>query len=175
MLPAFLRSLGPEAARVEATLMDGDGGCLAAARAEAAQGGFGARLATLHVDPVRASLLGDPRGIAPQDFLFSPGLLDFLPDEVAARCLDFAFRLLGPRGALVMAHYHRDLTAVDRLVMEWWLEWFPYFRTPRDIAALLSGTAVREEGEVAGLLRGPNVYLVVERCAGGTDPFSADP
>ncbi len=167
VLLTFLRSLGPAAERVQATLMDGDAGCLAAARVEAERGGFGARLTTLDVDPVRASLLGKGQDLGQQDFLFSPGLLDFLPDEVAGKVLGFAFGLLGRGGAMVMAHYHRDLTAVDRLVMEWWLEWFPYFRTPRHIGTLLASTAVREEGVAAGLLRGPNVYLVVERIARG--------
>lgn len=163
----FLRDIGPAAGRLEATLLDGDADSLRHARAQADRTGNGACLMTRRTDPVRAALLGEDQRLAGQDFVYAPCLFDFLPDEVAAACMSFIYRLLSERGQFFLAHYHRDLTIVDRTVLEWWLEWYPYFRTPRGVAKLLQWS-VKDRGCAVGLVRGPNVYLVVGRASSRT-------
>ena len=159
----FLRDQGPQAARIQATLLDGDADCAAHMKQQLGSNGISSSLEIRQVDPVRAALLNETCGMEQQDFIYAPCLFDFLPDEVAGRCLEYIYRLLSPRGQFFLAHYHRDLTPADQVVLEWWLEWYPYFRTPKKVGRLLSRNGLARTGRAAGLVRGPNVYVVVER------------
>ncbi|MFH0945051.1 MAG: methyltransferase domain-containing protein [Planctomycetota bacterium] len=159
----FLREQGPQAGRVQATLLDGDADCAAHMRQQLGNNGISSSLEIRQLDPVRAALIDETSGMERQDFIYAPCLFDFLPDEVAAKCLEFIYRLLSPRGQFFLAHYHRDLTPADQVVLEWWLEWYPYFRTPQEVGRLLSKSGLARAGRAAGLVRGPNVYVVVER------------
>ncbi len=152
-----------DASRAAVTLIDGDSDCLRRSMRFARRHGFEGSIRAIEVDPIRASLVCDAAPLAGQDFVYCPTLFDFVPDDVAARCLEFAFRCLRSGAPLIAAHYHHDLTASDRIVLEWWLEWFPYFRSPREVAALLTQANLDAPFGVAGMMRGPNVYLAVER------------
>jgi hypothetical protein len=68
-----------------------------------------------------------------------------------------------PGGAFLVAHFEHDLAPLDRLVLDLWLRWTPHFRKPREIARLLGRTSAQGAASAAGLVRGPNVYLSVER------------
>ena len=162
----FLSDIGPAAGKLELTLLDGDADGLRHVQAQANRIGNGSCLVTRQMDPVRSALFCDDPDLREQDFIYAPCLFDFLPDEVAGACMVFACRLLSERGQFLLAHYHRDLTTLDRLVLEWWLEWYPYFRSPREIARLLQRSILRSRGRAVGLVRGPNIYLVVGRSSG---------
>ena len=158
----LLRDLGPDADAVQVTLVDGDRRNLDAAVETVERDNLGGSLRCLHIDPIRLTL-SDKELVGRQDFIFSNGLLEYLPDPLAVGCLDYAFGRLRGGGELLFAHYHHDLGDADRLVLEWWLQWFPYFRDSKQIARLVRKTSIPGSGHLAGMSRGPNFYVVVQR------------
>lgn len=152
-----------EAARLQVTLVDADKKALEQARARADAAGVGAALRCVAADPVRLALAGGDAQPADLDFVCSLGGFDYLPDPLVVHCVEDAFQRLRPGGEILMAFYHRDLSAADRLIMEWWLHWFPYFRSGKDIATLLRRTSIPNNGRLAGMSRGPNYYVIIQK------------
>lgn len=159
----FLECLGPDAARVHATLIDGDAASLESAKRRASAGGFARSLTAHGDDPQRVALFGGSVKFGLQDFVYSPFVLDFAPDDVVERCLRYAFQQLAKGGMMVFGHYNGDLTPADRVILEWWIEWFPYFRPPQDLSKMVRKSLANRASSAVGLVRGPNVYVVVER------------
>ncbi len=112
---------------------------------------------------------GDPRALddelAPrsQDVIVVPAHLDFVSADDAAEVIRRAFDRLAPGGELLTGHWHDDLTPRDRLVLEGLLGWAPVFRRPRALARMVQGFAGERGATVAGCLRGPNIFFVIQR------------
>lgn len=159
----FLATLGPAARHVHVVVVDGDEASLAHVQDRAEAMRCEATLELRRIDPARAALLREPLSSRPFDFVYAPASFDYVPDDLAERCLEHAFAQLKPGGSLFLAHYHRDLTSFDRMLLEWWLGWFPYFRAPKELARVVTRTSLAKDGTGAGAVRGPNVYVFVER------------
>jgi hypothetical protein len=71
------------------------------------------------------------------DFIYSVGLLDYLPDPIAERLIDSLYRLLGDKGQLFIGNLveAEDSTWLMNFVLAWPLVW----RTPKRMLALASG------------------------------------
>ncbi len=146
---------GPDVPRAEVVLVDAAPDVVRAP---------GAPAVTFHAaDPM--SLLGAPPVdlLGDLDFAYSPYLFDHASDAEVLRSIDFLFAHLRPGGQLVFAHYDGELTDRDRLVLEAWLDWTPRFRTRKQLARLLDRTDAKRHGDAVGLVRGPNVYVVVQK------------
>lgn len=164
-IPGVVDAAGRMNARggaVELVLVDADEAAL-----RSAVGGQGppprVRIDSRAVDPVGLAF-AEEEAEPLHDLVLISGHLDFAPDQIASRLLDFGFSSLSPGGELLAGHFHRDLTPLDRILMEWWLEWYPYYRSPKEVGALVSRAKVREQGgRAAGMVRGPNVYVVIQR------------
>jgi SAM-dependent methyltransferase len=159
----FLAGLGPEGRSVHAVVVDGDEASLNHVEQRFAEQRCEATLELRRIEPARAALLREPLSTRAFDFVYSPASFDYVPDDLAARCLEHAFAQLKPGGSLFLAHYHRDLTSFDRMLLEWWLGWFPYFRAPKELARVVTQTSLAKDGTGAGAVRGPNVYVFIER------------
>ncbi|MFG0319598.1 MAG: hypothetical protein ACF8XB_20165 [Planctomycetota bacterium JB042] len=111
----------------------------------------------------------DPRAldaelaVRSQDVVVLAAHLDFVATDEAEEVIGRAYDRLAPGGELLTGHWHDDLTPRDRLVLEGLLGWAPVFRRPRALARLVQ-TFARERGAtVAGCLRGPNIFFVIQR------------
>lgn len=164
-MPGALEAVKTACARggaSEVTLVDADESALECA-AGAGSVPAGVRVEAIAADPVGLAF-AEEHELPQQDLVLIPGHLDFAPDDVSARLLEYGYGVLASGGELLAGHFHRDLTALDRVLMEWWLEWYPYYRSPKEVGALVSKSGVRERGgRAAGMVRGPNVYVVVQR------------
>ncbi|MBL8769021.1 MAG: hypothetical protein JNL94_16740 [Planctomycetes bacterium] len=159
----FLTAIGSAGRCVHAVIVDGDEASLRHVEDRFATMRCEATLELRRIEPARAALLREPLSSRPFDFVYAPASFDYVPDELAARCLEHAFAQLKPGGSLFLAHYHRDLTTFDRMLLEWWLGWFPYFRAPKELARVVTQTSLAKDGTGAGAVRGPNVYAFIER------------
>lgn len=158
---AFLRHARTDGAAVAVTLVDPDPDALERASRRLRSAGAG-RVEAVCADPVAISGDGDGSEVGRHDFVQIAHQLDFLPDELASRVLAYGYRRLARGGELVAGHLHHDLSPADRALLEWWLEWYPYYRAPREVGALVT-TAGLEGGRAVGLVRGPNVYVILQR------------
>jgi SAM-dependent methyltransferase len=71
------------------------------------------------------------------DLVYAAGLFDYLSDRFACRVLSAMFELLAPGGRALVANFEPGLhdTGYMEACMDWWL----IYRTPRRMAALISG------------------------------------
>lgn len=148
---------------VEATIIDADARGVEKTLERVRAQGLNGVVRGMVRDPSRFA--GDDGALVPQDVILAPYQLDFLSDADATSMLDRALEGLAPGGELLTAHWHHDLTARDRLVVGGFLGWEPTFRKPRALARLIQGVARKCGATAVGLLRGPNLYFVIQRGA----------
>ena len=57
------------------------------------------------------------------DFIYSPGLYDYLPEPIAKKLTNSLFQMLNPGGRLLIANYLPDSPSIGYMeaVMDWWL------------------------------------------------------
>jgi extracellular factor (EF) 3-hydroxypalmitic acid methyl ester biosynthesis protein len=77
-----------------------------------------------------ASLLGQ------QDFIYSIGLADYLPDKMFKKIISFCFKLLKPKGSFSFAH--KDILMYKPVDIDWWCDWTFYSRDEKRVLALIS-------------------------------------
>ena len=146
---------------VEATVVDIDAASLGEVRQRAEQLGVDGSVRTIAADPRTFAAAGPT--LPDQDVITCACQLDFMDDTDVDLVVSQAIDRLAPGGELLLAHWHDDLTAKDRLVLEGFLGWEPKFRSPRLVAHKVQQIAEERGVVLAGMLRGPNVYFVLQR------------
>jgi extracellular factor (EF) 3-hydroxypalmitic acid methyl ester biosynthesis protein len=116
-------------------------------------------------DSVRSLIKGQdgPPAYPPQDFIYSLGLYDYLPERAAAALTRALFQMLKPGGKLVAGNY---LPCCDvRFELELILEWPLIYRTAEALRALADGlpesARIALDVEPGGQLG----FLIVEKAA----------
>lgn len=140
---ALLGALAPYLARArgEVTVIDGDREALARADQRLARRPPDLRVRLLQADLVALALDGDASAGAPQHVVVLDGLLDHLPDRVAAALLRWSRRALAPDGTLVATAL---APGADDAVFRWLLEWPMVRRSAAAVAGLLEGAGFVE-------------------------------
>ena len=77
-----------------------------------------------------ASLLGK------QDFIYSIGLADYMPDKMFKKIISFCFKLLKPKGSFSFAH--KDIKMYNPVDIDWWCDWTFYSRDEKEVLGLVS-------------------------------------
>lgn len=70
-----------------------------------------------------------------QDMIYSIGLADYLPDRILKKLISFCFRLLRPKGSLILAH--KDITMHRPVATDWWCDWTFYSRDEKNLLDLI--------------------------------------
>lgn len=96
-------------------------------------------------DAERAVVADLGRGV---DLIYSAGLFDYLPDEVAGRLLESLRALLVPGGRLLIGNLQD--TPDTSWIMENLLAWYLVYRDPDDMLRL--GQAVAQKGDRVGVI-----------------------
>lgn len=73
--------------------------------------------------------------LSKQNFIYSIGLADYLPDRVLRDLLLFCFDLLEPEGQLIIAH--KDIARYKPLAPDWWCDWTFYPRGENHLLKLI--------------------------------------
>jgi SAM-dependent methyltransferase len=130
--------------RARFVAMDGDDAALAYARGVV---GSAPGIRLWHENAIR--IARDPHTpalLAGADWVVSLGLLDYLPDRLAARLLRALRRALRPGGEMLVGNFAADNPS--RTFMEWFGDWPLIHRSERDFLALFG-----EAGFAAAELR----------------------
>lgn len=76
--------------------------------------------------------------VAPQDLVYSIGLIDYFDDRMVVKMLDFIFGILAPGGRVILGNFHpRNQT---RALMDYLLEWRLIHRTEDDMDRLFTAS-----------------------------------
>ncbi len=76
--------------------------------------------------------------VAPQDLVYSIGLIDYFDDRMVVKMLDFIFGVLAPGGRVILGNFHpRNQT---RALMDYLLEWRLIHRTEADMDRLFTAS-----------------------------------
>lgn len=77
------------------------------------------------------------------DIIYSTGLFDYLPDEVASRVIRSLSRMLHPKGKMLIANYRPGIP--DAGYMEVFMDWQLIYRTEEMLRALLTDESEMSE------------------------------
>lgn len=126
------------------SLLDQDPDVLAAAakRISEAQQNMGSTLAVEYIVASGHGLLDTPALAEPGqqfDFIYSLGLLDYLNDTMAQSVIANLYKLLAPKGELVLVNVTSD--GSTGLLEEYWKDSKPHNRSEREFLALVSPLA----------------------------------
>ncbi len=97
-----------------------------------------------------------------QDLIYSIGLADYLPDRILKRLILFCFRLLRPRGRLIITH--KDIDKYKPLEPDWFCNWTFIPRNREKLANLMRVSGI-DDYSVAIERDGSQViiFLIVTR------------
>lgn len=129
----------PEPSALASTLVDFDAEALAHCADECVR-----RDVSEHVDLVNANLIHVALGrrtldLAPQDLVYSIGLIDYFPDRIVVKLLDRLHDVLRPGGRVILGNFHpRNPT---RAVMDHLLDWKLIHRDEEQMHALFRASA----------------------------------
>ena len=70
-----------------------------------------------------------------QDFIYSIGLCDYLPDRVLRQLIEFCLSVLSESGRLILAH--KDITRCNPMAPDWFCDWKFYPRTEEEFKRLI--------------------------------------
>jgi SAM-dependent methyltransferase len=127
---AVLKALPPEARPERFVAVDRDVQSLALAQSEHAD---------LQIEPLHLStldLIRADRQLGTFDFVYCPGLYEYLPDDAARPLTAQLARMLNPGGRLLIANMLPELSSAAYMeaVMDWWL----VYRTAPQLESLAS-------------------------------------
>jgi SAM-dependent methyltransferase len=159
----------PLAPFVDATCLDQDDEALAFARARldeaCAKAASAMRVTTLPLGVkdllTRSRSRAEAPPLAEQDFIYSMGLYDYLPERVASALTRALYDRLAPGGRLVVGNFVP--CADTRFVMESVMDWHLIYRTPEALLALGRALPASAKAAFADEPTGLNGFLVVDR------------
>lgn len=148
----------------EILCLDQDEGALAFARegiARAVAETGSASRATCVNDSVRGLLKSKGAAYERQDFVYSLGLFDYLPDGPARAFASVLYGLLAPGGRLVIGNLspHTDARFAIELACDWKL----LYRSGPELLAVAGGLPAEAVVDVTVEPTGQNLFLVVDR------------
>lgn len=101
--------------------------------------GGAATVTCLHISFMDLLKKRDPfQLLAPQDLIYSVGLVDYLAPRRAARLVDALYRRLAPGGTLVVGNMH-DTPVGNQWPMEFICDWTLHYRNEKQMLAMADG------------------------------------
>lgn len=101
--------------------------------------GGAARVTCLHISFMDLLKKKDPfQLLAPQDMIYSVGLVDYLAPRRAGRLVDALYRRLAPGGTMIIGNMH-DTPTGNQWPMEVICDWSLHYRNERQMLALAEG------------------------------------
>jgi SAM-dependent methyltransferase len=91
------------------------------------------------------------------DAILILGLLDYLPDDIAARFIDACTSLLVPGGSFLLTNLHRDNPW--RSLMEYTFNWNVLHRDATELTRIACGRGMLEPVRVSPDATGTNLYF----------------
>ena len=76
--------------------------------------------------------------MAPQDLVYSIGLIDYFDDRMVIKMLDFIYDVLAPGGRVILGNFHPSNQT--RALMDYLLEWRLIHRTEADMDRLFAAS-----------------------------------
>lgn len=126
----------PEHPDIVATCLDIDVQALDYAERIAVDIGVQDRVSFVQANAVKLALGRETLALRSQDLIYSIGLIDYLPDHLVVRLLDWIFRGLRPGGTAVVGNF--DIDNPDKAFMDHLLDWRLIHRSPRDLMTLFA-------------------------------------
>jgi len=124
----------PDAPDVHATCIDIDPAALAYARGLAEEHGVAGKMTFARDNVVHLSAGRGKTALAPQQLIYSVGLIDYLEDAYVVALLSWAHDVLLPGGTLIVGNF--DTSSPDRAWMDHILEWPLIYRSEDDLRRL---------------------------------------
>ncbi|MEM7232517.1 MAG: cyclic nucleotide-binding domain-containing protein [Planctomycetota bacterium] len=151
-----------DAERLDATLIDHDLQALSFVSDKADAAGLRGRMRFLNENLV---FLGTGRrsiDLAPQDLIYSAGVIDYFRDRFVVRMLNFIYDSLRPGGRVVLGNFHPSNP--DRPFLDHIVEWRLIHRDEEDMRRIVSESKFAEGTvDVVFENEGVNLFLVAER------------
>lgn len=139
LFDAYRVQLDP--ARIAATLVDFDPEALAYCAAEQARLVPEARIERVEANLIHVATGRRALSLAPQDLIYSIGLIDYFDDELVIKLLDKIHALLRPGGRVIVGNFHpRNPT---KALMDHVLDWKLIHRDEARMHALFTASAFR--------------------------------
>ncbi len=124
--------------RLVATCLDIDLQALAFVADWRDKAGLKSRIQLLNQNLISLALGRASLQVAPQDLVYSIGLIDYFDDRMVVKMLDFIFGVLAPGGRVILGNFHpRNQT---RAIMDYLLEWRLIHRTEADMDRLFTAS-----------------------------------
>lgn len=70
------------------------------------------------------------------DLVYTIGLPDYVPDKIFKRLISFWFKLLKPKGSLILAH--KDTSIYKPISTDWWADWTFFPRDEKNLLSMIS-------------------------------------
>lgn len=124
---------------ITATCLDIDDQALDYAQGIADNVGVHERVSFFRANAVKLALGRETLALRDQDLVYSIGLIDYLPDRLVVRLLDWIFATLRPGGTAVVGNF--DVGNPDKAFMDHLLDWRLIHRSPDDLVTLFGQSA----------------------------------
>ena len=125
-------------APVHATCIDIDGEALAFVAEQASKRGISDHLTLAQDNLIRLSRGRGKTALAPQQLMYSIGLIDYLQDDFVITLLDWVHATLRPGGTAIVGNF--DVSNPNKAFMDHVLEWQLIHRTPADLKRLFASS-----------------------------------
>jgi SAM-dependent methyltransferase len=123
--------------KVDATLVDIDAEAVAFVRERRDAAGFQSQMILHQANLVYLAMGRTSIDLAPQDLIYSIGLIDYFNDRFVVNLMNYAYRLLKPGGRLILGNFHpRNPIAL----MDYVLDWKLIHRTEEDMDRLFAAS-----------------------------------
>jgi CRP-like cAMP-binding protein/SAM-dependent methyltransferase len=128
----------PDRNQLVATCLDIDLQALAFVADWRDKAGLKSRIHLLNQNLISLALGRAKLEVAPQELVYSIGLIDYFDDRMVIKMLDFIYEVLAPGGRVILGNFHpRNQT---RALMDYLLEWRLIHRTEADMDRLFAGS-----------------------------------
>lgn len=126
----------PEHPDIVVTCLDIDDQALDYAQRIAVDIGAQERVSFVRANAVKLALGRETLALRGQDLIYSIGLIDYLPDHLVIKLLDWIFRGLRLGGTAVVGNF--DIDNPDKAFMDHLLDWRLIHRSPQDLVNLFA-------------------------------------
>lgn len=126
------------ARNVKATCLDIDEEALELVRERRDKRGLGSKLSLVQANLIRVATGRATIDLAPQDLIYSIGLIDYFQDRIVVSLLDWIHDHLAPGGRVVLGNFHPRNP--DRALMDHVLDWRLIHRDEEDLNRLFQSS-----------------------------------
>jgi extracellular factor (EF) 3-hydroxypalmitic acid methyl ester biosynthesis protein len=131
---------------IDATCIDIDPESLKYSRDMAEKLGVSQKMTFAQENAIRLALGRGELALAPQDLIYSLGLIDYLQDDLVVALLGWIYQNLRQGGLAVLGNF--DVSSPDRAFADHILEWELIYRSPEDLRRLFRASRFGDDIDV---------------------------